>query len=209
MAARQYYAEIMQPFRSKVHEYTDRVRSLGPAIIAPSHGPVHRTPADILNAYEEWSSDDVKNLVIIPYVSMHGSTREMVDRLTDLLIERGIEVRPYDLGRVATGAIAYDLVDAATIILGAPTMLFGPHPKAAHLAFITNLLKPKAKWIGVIGSYGWGGKTVEDLTGMLGKVDAEMLDPVYVKGKSDEETNIAIARLAAEIYKRHQDHSLV
>jgi flavorubredoxin len=209
MAARQYYAEIMQPFRAKVREYTGRVRSLGPAMIAPSHGPIHRTPADILDAYEGWSSDEVKNLVVIPYVSMHGSTREMVDRLVDLLIERGIEVRPYDLGRAGSGAIAYDLVDAATIIIGAPTMLFGPHPKAAQIAFITNLLKPKAKWIGVIGSYGWGGKTVEDLTGMLGKVDAEMLDPVYIKGKSDEEANVAIARLAAEIYKRHQDHSLV
>ncbi|HDQ08069.1 MAG TPA: FprA family A-type flavoprotein [Methanoculleus sp.] len=209
MAARQYYAEIMQPFRAKVREHTARVRSLGPAMIAPSHGPVHRSPAGILDAYEEWSSDEVKNFVLIPYVSMHGSTREMVDRLVDLLIERGIDVRPYDLGRVEPGAIAYDLIDAATIILGAPTMLFGPHPKAAYIAFITNILKPKAKWIGVIGSYGWGTKTIEDLTGMLGRVDAELLEPVYIKGKPDEETNIALARLAAEIYKRHADHSLV
>lgn len=209
VAARQYYAEIMQPFRKKVGEYTSRVRALGPVIIAPSHGPLHRDPTGILDLYEEWTSDEVKNLVIIPYVSMHGSTREMVDRLVELLIERGIEVRPYDLGRCGPGRIAYDLVDAATIILGAPTMLFGPHPKAAHIAFITNILKPKAKWIGVVGSYGWGGKTVEDLTAMLGKVDAEMLEPVYVKGKSDEETNVAIARLAGEIYKHHQDHSLV
>ena len=37
------------------------------------------------------------------------------------------------------------LVDAATIVIGTPTVLTGPHPLAAHAAFLANALKPKAK----------------------------------------------------------------
>ena len=54
-------------------------------MIAPSHGPIHRNPQFILDAYADWVSDDVKNEVVIPYVSMHGSTQKMVEHLTGAL----------------------------------------------------------------------------------------------------------------------------
>ena len=208
-AAKRYYAVIMQPFRSKIREYVEQVESFDPAIIAPSHGPVYNNPSLILSLYREWSSDEGKNLVIIPFVSMHNSTRWMVTRLTDALIERGIDVRPYDLGTASSGTIAMDLIDATTIVIATPTVHFGPHPKAAHIAFLTNILKPKARYAAVIGSYGWGGKTVQTLGEMMPKLAAEMLEPVYIKGKPGEDELVAITRLADEIYKRHQDNHLV
>ncbi len=208
-AAKRYYASIMQPFRSKIREHLDVVESLSPAIIAPSHGPVFNDPAWILSLYREWSSEEGKNLVVIPFVSMHDSTRLMVKCLVDALMERGIEVRPYDLGTASVSMIAMDLLDATTIVVGTPTVLFGPHPKAANIAFLANLLKPKARYLSVIGSYGWGGKTVQALADMLPKLTVEILDPVYIKGKPGEQEFAAVKKLADEIYKRHQDHHLV
>jgi flavorubredoxin len=208
-AAKRYYASIMQPFRSKIREHLDVVESLSPAIIAPSHGPVLNKPEWIISLYREWSSEEGKNLVVIPFVSMHGSTRLMVDCLVDALMERGIEVRPYDLGTASPSVIAMDLLDATTIVVGTPTVLFGPHPKAAHIAFLANLLKPKARYLSVIGSYGWGGKTVQALADMLPKLTAEILEPVYIKGKPGEQEFAAVKNLADEIYKRHQAHHLV
>ncbi len=62
----------------------------------------------------------------------------------------------------------------------------------------------------VIGSFGWGGgKTVQTLGDMMPKLSAEMLDPVYIKGKPGEQELVAVIGLADEIYKRHQDHHLV
>ena len=206
---KRYYASIMQPFRSKVREYIDIVESLSPAIIAPSHGPVHNNPAWILSQYREWSAEEGKNLVVIPFVSMHDSTRMMVQCLVDALIERGIEVRPYDLGIASTSMIAMDLLDATTIVVGTPTVLFGPHPKAAHIAFLANLLNPKARYLSVIGSFAWGGKTVQALADMMPKLTAEIIEPVYVKGKPGEQEFAAVRKLADEIYKRHQDNNLV
>ena len=83
----------------------EKVRGLNPAMIAPSHGPIHRNPKFILDAYADWVSDSVKNEVVIPYVSMHGSTKKMVEHLTGALIERGINVKPFNLTHTDIGEL--------------------------------------------------------------------------------------------------------
>lgn len=206
--AKRYFAEIMMPFRKKVSEYLEMLNDYDIEIIAPSHGPLCNRPEVLFEYYREWSSDEVKNLVIIPYVSMHGSTKKMASYLTDALISRGIEVRPYDLGRLDSGRLAMDLLDAATIVIATPTVLFGPHPKAANIAFIANILKPKAKYVSIIGSYGWGGKAIADLQAMTSKLDVEIIEPVYIKGAPVEENFIGLENLAGEILKKHKEKNI-
>ncbi|HHH78319.1 MAG TPA: MBL fold metallo-hydrolase, partial [Thermoplasmatales archaeon] len=93
-SAKRYYAEIMMPFRTAIRKNLGKIEGLDIDMIAPSHGPVYKKPDFIINAYREWISDEVKNEVVIPYVSMHGSTAAMVNYLTNALMERGIEVKP-------------------------------------------------------------------------------------------------------------------
>lgn len=76
--AKRYYAEIMMPFRPLCKKYTKLVKEMNPDFVLPSHGPIYNKPEFILNAYEDWSDDMGKNLVVMPYVSMYGSTEEMV-----------------------------------------------------------------------------------------------------------------------------------
>ncbi len=208
-SAKRYYAEIMMPFRNSIKGYVEKVKALNPAMIAPSHGPVHRRPELILNAYEDWVSDAVKNEVVIPYVSMHGSTQKMVEHLTEALIVRGITVKPFNLTKTDIGELATALVDTATIVVATPTVLFGPHPAALYATYLANALKPKVRFASVIGSYGWGGKTVEAIVKMLDHVKVEVLEPVYVKGTADEATLQALDRLADDILARHKAAGLV
>ncbi|HOV24191.1 MAG TPA: FprA family A-type flavoprotein, partial [Candidatus Marinimicrobia bacterium] len=77
-SAKRYYAEIMMPFRSNVRQNLEKVKNLAIEMIAPSHGPIYPNPEFIMEAYADWTSDSVKNIVLIPYVSMHGSTEAMV-----------------------------------------------------------------------------------------------------------------------------------
>jgi flavorubredoxin len=207
--AKRYYAEIMMPFRSQIKEHMKKISELGIRVIAPSHGPLYLPPDPILKAYAEWISDDVKNEVVIPYVSMHGSTEKMVTHLTDALIDRGIRVKPFDLTKTDIGELAASLVDAATIVIGTPTLLFGPHPLAANAAFITNLIKPKTRFATVIGSYGWGGKTVEAVKEMLNHLKIEVLDPVYVKGAPDSACLRELEALAERIAIKHREAGLM
>jgi len=208
-SAKRYYAEIMMPFRGSIKRYVERVRGLSLSMIAPSHGPIHRHPAFILDAYADWVSDTVKNEVILPYVSMHGSTQKMVEYLTDALIARGITVRPFNLTRTDIGELAKALVDPATVVIGTPTVLFGPHPQVVYAIYLANLLKPKIRFATVIGSYGWGGKAVEVIAKMLDHVKVEILEPVMVKGLPDESTLKELNRLADDILKKHKELNIV
>jgi flavorubredoxin len=208
-SAKRYYAEIMMPFRTSIKGYVDMVKALQPAMIAPSHGPIYRRPQFILDAYADWVSDTVKNEVVIVFVSMHGSTQKMVEHLTDALIARGICVKPFNLTRTDIGELALSLVDTATVVIATPTVLFGPHPQIVYATYLANILKPKVRFATVIGSYGWGGKSVETIVKMLDHVKVEVLEPVMVKGLPDEGTLRALERLADDILKKHKDGNLV
>jgi len=208
-AAKRYYAEIMMPFRMQIREHMKKIADLEIGMIAPSHGPLYRPPDPILTLYKEWISDEVKNVVVIPYASMHGSTEKMVLHLAGALIDHGITVKPFDLTKTDLGELAASLVDSATIVLGTPTLLFGPHPLVANAAFITNLIRPKAKFATVIGSYGWGGKTVETLKGMLNHLSVEILDPVYVKGAPDSASLRELEALADRIAGKHREAGIL
>ena len=208
-SAKRYYAEIMMPFRGSIKGYLEKVKALQPAMIAPSHGPVHRRPAFILEAYTDWVSDVVKNEVVIPYVSMHGSTLKMVEHLTEALIARGVTVKPFNLTRTDIGELAMSLVDAATIVIATPTVLFGPHPQIVYATYLANALRPKTRFATVIGSYAWGGKSADVITKMLDHVKVELIPPVIVKGQPDEAAMQALDRLADDIVKMHKGINLM
>lgn len=207
--AKRYYAEIMMPFRTSIKKHLETIKGLGVEVIAPSHGPVYSRPEIVLDAQRDWVSDDVKNEVVITYVSMHGSTAAMVDRLVDALIDRGVVVKPFNLIKTDLGELAISLIDAATMIIASPTVLVGPHPAVAYAASLTNALRPKLKFAGIIGSYGWGGKMVEQISGMLSSLKLEMFDPVLVKGLPKKADFQAIDHLADEILKKHKGSALV
>lgn len=202
-SAKRYYAEIMMPFRAMVKRHLATVRKLEVDFIAPSHGPVHGRPEAILSAYERWVSDEVANEAVLAYVSMHGSTKLMVDYFTDALAERGVAVKRFDLARSDIGELAMSLVEAATVIIGTPTVLGGPHPLAVYAAFLTGALRPKAKYATVIGSFGWGGRTVEKVASFIGDLGLELLEPVLAQGMPRDGDYAALEKLAQTVAEKH------
>ncbi len=203
-SAKRYYAEIMMPFRSNIKKNLEKIAPLQIDMIASSHGPVYNKPEFIINAYKDWVSDDVKNEVLIPYVSMHNSTRIMVEHFAEALMDRGITVKQFDLTISDLGKIAISLVDAATIVLGTGTMLTGAHPKAAYAAMVVNALRPKTRFASIIGSYGWGTRMVEQIQQLLGNMKVEFIEPVVAKGLPKENDYAALDKLADQILSKHK-----
>jgi flavorubredoxin len=202
-AAKRYYAEIMMPLRGMVQKNLEKLQGLEISFIAPSHGPIYDHPDFILDAYRQWIGGPLRNAVVLPYVSMHGSTLKMVSYLAESLDERGVQVDSYDLTSADIGQLAGALVDASTLVVGTPTVLGGPHPGVVGAAFLVNMLKPRLKYLSVIGSYGWGGRTVETLTEMLSSLKTEILPPVLSKGQPGEADFQALDALADGIAERH------
>jgi flavorubredoxin len=208
-AAKRYYAEIMMPFRTSIKKHLEVIKEFEIEIAAPSHGPVYQKPEFILNAYKDWVSDKVKNEVILPYVSMHGSTEKMVNYFFKALINRNISVIPFNLTRTDIGNLAMSLVDAASIVIASPTVLAGPHPSVIYASYLVNILRPKLKFMSVIGSYGWGGRMLEQIKEILKNLQAEFIEPVIVKGYPKEDDFKALNRLADDILKKHKEIGII
>ncbi len=202
--AKRYFAEIMMPFRAIIRNNLDKIKDIPIDIIAPSHGPLYPRPEFIVSAYKEWTSDTPKNVVVIPYVSMHGSTALMVDRLMSALIRNGITVHPFNLAVTDVGKLAMSLVDAATIVVGCPAVHVGPHPAAINAVFLANALRPKVRFASIIGSYGWANKIVETVTGLIPNLKVELLAPVLTKGLPKESEFKALNALADAITEKHK-----
>ena len=208
-AAKRYYAEIMMPFRTVIEKNLEKVKDLHIDLIAPSHGPVYAKPEFILEAYDDWVYAPPRNVVVLAYVSMHGSTKELVRHFVGALVERGVTVKQFNLAKTDIGKLAIALVDAATIVIGSPTVLVGPHPNVVNAVYLANALKPKLKFASIIGSYGWGSRMVERITDMLSNLKVELLEPVVAKGFPKEEDLGALDRLADQILEKHKEHALM
>ena len=208
-AAKRYYAEIMMPFRTIIQKNLEKIKDYQIDIIAPSHGPMYDKPEFIIKAYRSWAFDEPKNIVVLPYVSMHGSTRKMVAYFVEALVQRGVTVKQFDLTVTDLGKLAMSLVDAATVVIGTPTVLAGPHPNAVYAAFLANALRPNLKFASIIGSYGWGGKTLEQLTALLPNLKVELLEPVLIKGYPREADFKALDNLAEAIAQKHKEQRFV
>ena len=208
-AAKRYYAEIMMPFRKVIQRNLDKVEKLKIDLIAPSHGPLYDKPSFILQAYKDWVSEKPKNIAVIPYVSMHGSTERMVRHLVGALAERGIDVQQFNLAATDIGKLAISLVDAATLVLGTPTVHVGPHPGVIEAASLANLLRPKARFASVVGSYGWNSRVVEQIAGLIPNLKVEILSPVLCKGHPGAAEFKALDDLAETILRRHTSADLV
>jgi len=204
-AAKRYYAEIMMPFAGQIRGHLERLEPYEIEIVCPSHGPVRDDPDVIIDSYRHWATGPPKNLVLLPYATMHESTALMVDHLVTALAEREIHVEPFNMTVTDIGDYAAHLVDAATVIFATPTVLVGPHPTIVFTAYLTGALRPKLKHAGVIGSFGWGSQAAERAQALCANLKAEWFDPVMTKGLPKAETYKALDALADAIAEKHAD----
>ncbi|MDA3840298.1 MAG: FprA family A-type flavoprotein [Patescibacteria group bacterium] len=199
--AKVYFAEIMMPFREILKRNLEKVEELELEIIAPSHGLIHNKPRLILDAYKSWLYDEPKNKVLIPYVSMHGSTEVLVRDLESKLKDNNIEVAVVNLEKEDLGVVAEHLVDSKFLILGVPTLLNEAHPVVTMTASIIRMLKSKMGHVGIIGSYGWGGRAIESIENSLEGLSVEYFEPILIKGLARENDLELITKLVEDIKK--------
>jgi flavorubredoxin len=139
---------------------------------------------------------------------MHGSTEKMVAYLVSALAERGVTVHQFNLAATDIGKLAITLVDAATIVIGTPTVHVGPHPNVFYAAHLTNALRPKLKFASIIGSYGWSSKAIEQIAGLIPNLKVEILDPVLCQGFPRQADFEALDDLATTIAEKHREYGL-
>lgn len=210
--AKAYYSEIMMPFRLQCKKYTAWTKALDLKYIAPSHGPLWKNPEDILEAYSDWTLDMPKSgKVVIAYVSMHESTAEMVQ---EMVLELNRLDMPYSLHNLganpsslsfAVGEMAADLVDSSALIFASPTVLTNPHPACQYAGVVADTLKPRLRYLGFMGSYGWATKAAERMKAITPQLKGEWLDPLMVEGYPTEEDKERIRVYTRDLVQRIQE----
>ncbi|MGE5663864.1 MAG: FprA family A-type flavoprotein [Deltaproteobacteria bacterium] len=181
-----YYGTIMRPYKEHILKACARVRECGPAMIAPSHGPIlRRDPMAYLDWYEQRAATGSKvaaKKVAIVYASAYGNTAAMAARVAEGLSAGGAV--PVVLNSVETPmqAIVDELETAAGFLIGTPTLNSNvPHP---ILALIANLvvLNMRGKPASVFGSYGWSGEAVKTVQDILNSMRIKVApEPIKVR----------------------------
>jgi len=200
--AQRYFGEIMMPFRVMGLKALEKIKSLDIKFIAPSHGPVHRNPERILDAYRKWVNGETRRKAIVVYVTMWNSTEKMIRPVVDTLASEGVEVVSYNLTVADIGDIAKDLVDSRAIVLGMPTVLAGAHPLAVYATYLVKALKPPLKYGLVLSSYGWGGGAVKHVQEVLEPTNMQIVGAVEINGPPKEENIAQIVELSKTLAKK-------
>jgi len=200
--AQRYWGEIMMPFSVMAKKALEKIKNLEIKVIAPSHGPIHRNPERIRNAYDKWANGETRQKAIIVYVTMWNSTEKMIQTIADTLASEGIEIALYNLALSDIGDVAKDLVDSRAIVLGAPTVLGGAHPLAVYATYLVKALKPPLKFAVVLSSYGWGGGTIKQVQEVIGPSKMEIVGALEINGPPTENDISKIIEMGKTLAKK-------
>jgi flavorubredoxin len=200
--AQRYFGEIMMPYKAMGKRALEKIRGIDIEMIAPSHGPIHRNPMRILEAYEKWTNGETLNKVIVAYATMWKSTEKMIQQLVESLEEEGVLTTVYNLVTADIGDIAKDLVDSKGIVLGTPTVLGSMHPLAVYAAHLVKVLKPPAKYGVVLTSYGWGKGALSHASEVLGPTGIEVVGALEVNGPPNKDDYAEIRKIGKNLAQK-------
>lgn len=196
--AKIYFGEIMMPFRKMADNALDKLEDLNIEMIAPSHGPIYRTPDSIINAYRKWTKGSVDKKVLIIYISMWGSTAKMIKTLINSIRDEDIPVKAINLASIDVGEIVGEIVDSAGVIVGTPTVLGGPHPTIQHIIQLAKKLNPPTRLVGVIESHGWAGGAVGYISKCFENTESEIVGALEVLGRPSDEDMVKVMEFGKE-----------
>jgi flavorubredoxin len=176
--AAKYYANILLLYSHIAQKVIRRLEESGLDIqtIAPDHGPVWRSKIPwIIDLYKKWSARELRKKAIIVYDSMWGSTRMMARAIEDGLTEGGVHVKVLNATATERAEVVTELIDAAALIVGSPTLNNHIFPTVADVLTYIKGLKPGGLVGAAFGSYGWSGESVRVLNSWLEDMKVELV----------------------------------
>lgn len=175
--AKEYFANILLPYRMLVPNVANVLKDLEIELICPSHGGVWKEKiGEIIEKYVEWSSDNVENKAVIVYDTMYKSTHKLAYAIAEGLIDSGVKVKMYNTSETPLNTIMAGILDAKYVLIGSPTLNTNVYPPVAKFLKYMEGLKPGKK-IGVaFGSYGWAEGATEVIKEVFKKLNFGIIE---------------------------------
>jgi flavorubredoxin len=203
--AKKYFANILLPYAPLILKLVDQVVDLKLEfdMICPDHGILWRKdPGKIINAYINWSKQEPEKKVVVVYDTMWHSTEVMADAIVEGILAEGVPAQPMHLRNWHRSDIMTEVLDAAAVVVGSPTLNNGLFPTVSDFITYMKGLKPKNKIGAAFGSYGWSGESVKLLSAELEAMGFKLADPglkiQYVPDNADMEACEMLGRKIAK-----------
>ena len=177
--AKKYYANILMLYAPRILKLIEKVVASGIRIdmICPDHGVVWRKdPARIIEAYLKWSRQEPEKKAVVVYDTMWKSTETMANAIAEGISSTGVRVKPIHIRSSHRSDIMTDVLDAAAVVVGSPTLNNQMFPTVADVLTYMKGLKPVNKIGGAFGSYGWSGESVKQVAAELEAMKFTMIE---------------------------------
>ena len=180
-----YFANILLPYAGLMTKLLARVDSAGLSfdVIAPDHGPVwRRNPGWIVEHYRRWAQQKRAKKAVVVYGTMWHSTEKMARYIGEGLSSRGVPAKVMAVDAFHRSDIAYEMLDAAALVVGTSTLNNNMLPKVADVLTYLKGLRPLNVVGAAFGSYGWSGEGTLQANEVLKEMKAALpLEPLRVR----------------------------
>ena len=193
--ARRYYFNIVGKYGMQVQALLKKAATLDIKMICPLHGPILKENLGYyINKYDIWSSyKPEEEGVFIAYASMYGYTKQAVEKLVEILKEKGIEkISTTDLSRDDMAEAVEDAFKYDKMILAAPSYNAGVFPPMQEFLYHLQSKNYQNRKIGIIENGSWAPSAAKTMKEIISKMkNIEIYEPTVTIISKMNENNIA------------------
>ena len=192
--ARRYYFNIVGKYGMQVQALLKKASALDIKMICPLHGPILKENLEYyINKYDIWSSYKPETEgIFIAYASIYGYTKQAVEKLVEILKEKGIEkISTTDLSRDDMAEAVEDAFKYDKMILAAPSYNAGVFPPMQEFLYHLQSKNYQNRKIGIIENGSWAPSAAKTMKEIISKMkNIEICEPTITIISKMKESNI-------------------
>ena len=192
--ARRYYFNIVGKYGMQVQALLKKASTLDIKMICPLHGPILKENLEYyINKYDIWSSYKPETEgIFIAYASIYGYTKQAVDKLVEILKEKGVEkISTTDLSRDDMAEAIEDAFKYDKMILAAPSYNSGVFPSMQEFLYHLQSKNYQNRKIGIIENGSWAPSAAKTMKEIISKMkNIEICEPTITIISKMKESNI-------------------
>ena len=201
--ARRYYFNIVGKYGAQVQALLKKAAALDIKTICPLHGPILKENLGYyIGLYDTWSSYKPEaEGVFIAYATLHGHTREVAEKLRQMLLDAGCpKVAIADLSRDDIAECVEDAFKYGKVVLAASSYDAGVMPKMEDFLHHLKAKNYQNRTVALIENTSWAPSAIRTMKGILETMkNITVIEPtVSVKVKLSEENEKQLAEIAKQ-----------
>lgn len=202
--ARRYYFGIVGKFGNFVQQVLKKLSNVNITTICPLHGPVITENLEhYIKLYDTWSSYQPESEgVLIAYTSVYGHTRQAVEKLAQILIDKGCQkVFTVDLARNEMSKCVEDAFRYDKLVLATTTYAGDIFPFMKEFILQLTERNFQNRKVALIENGSWVPNAAKVMTSLFEKSKDITFTPskVTIKTAMNDETVKLLENLADEI----------